>query len=97
MSRQAEHGQFAQSWCGSQTVGGAPGENCLNNVGAGEMGVQSLPISKAKGNSYSVHFFCKSLRRVVMMGATFSILKVEATAHWPILLSNLILIYAQGD
>src|SRR6266403_6174737 len=41
-------GQFAPSWCGSQTVRGAPDENLLTLMRAGEMSIYSLPLLKSK-------------------------------------------------
>jgi|SRR6266403_5742388 len=40
--------QFAVSWCGSQTVRGAPDENLLTLMRAGEMSIYSLPLLKSK-------------------------------------------------
>jgi Carboxypeptidase regulatory-like domain len=42
--------QIRQCWCGSQTVGSAPDEDRLNNVGAGRDGVQCSPFRSQKGN-----------------------------------------------
>jgi hypothetical protein len=35
----------------------APGENRLNNVGAGDMGVQYVPFSKSKSKSRTMEAF----------------------------------------
>src|ERR1019366_8510395 len=43
-------GQFALSWCGSQTVGGAPDESHFTTLRTGGMGVQSVPFLKSKRN-----------------------------------------------
>src|ERR1035438_1142587 len=36
-------GQFRRYWCGSQTVGGAPDENCFTMSQTGGVGVKSAP------------------------------------------------------
>src|ERR1019366_10666085 len=41
-------GQFRRYWCGSQTVGGAPDENCFTMSRTGGGGVKSAPCLKSK-------------------------------------------------
>ena len=41
-------GQFRRCWCGSQTVGGAPDENCFTMSRTGGMGIKSAPCLKSK-------------------------------------------------
>jgi Protein of unknown function (DUF3175) len=41
-------GQFRRCWAGSQTVGGAPDENCFTMSRTGGMGVKSAPCLKSK-------------------------------------------------
>src|ERR1039458_3661155 len=41
-------GQFRRYWCGSQTVGGAPDENCFTMSQTGGVGVKSGPCLKSK-------------------------------------------------